>query len=260
MTAIATLERRAEVRDNLLALLRADDQIVGIISADENIPTCIRLIIVVKHENDMPDVYARWRAKMDALLSVAYRSHLAVGPVYFRTRLLLRDFLLCDITVTSLTHLRGVPLPHQIIVDQSNGFLEQALTRKEPMDEYFTYSQIINTLWEPIFYGTLALKHNEIWRALHFLDILRERLVRLAGLRHGRDVADYQDIDTLPEMFLVQLRHTLPASNSPTAIRRALRMTITMLFGEAEVLDERFSVTIGQDMEKHFASFVEAFA
>lgn len=260
MTAIASAERCAEAQENLLSLLRKDEQVAGVILADNARDEGIRFTIVAKHESDTPDVYARWRAKIDALWTVLYRSHLATGPSFFRTVLLLNDFLLCDMSVTAIAHLRADPNHHQIAFDQTDGLLARAIARKELKDDKLVYNQLIHTVWEPIIYGVLALKHQEIWRSLHFLNILRERLVRLAGLRHGHDVTDYQDIEALPEMFLVQLRHTLPTSNSITAIRRALRTTITMLFGEAEVLDARFGTSIGAEMEKQLMIFVEAFA
>ena len=61
----------------------------------------------------------------------------------------------------------------------------------------------------------------------------------------------------MPEMFLINLRHTLPTSISTIAMKRALRTAISIFFAEARGLDEQLGLSAVGDLEERMIDFID---
>ncbi|PJF34170.1 MAG: hypothetical protein CUN57_00235, partial [Phototrophicales bacterium] len=123
-----------------------------------------------------------------------------------------------------------------------------------------TYEQHMQTIWNPVVTCVREINRNNLWKAASELEILRKHMVEIAGLRHLEFTQDYHRMHSLPEMFQVQLRHTLPTSVTPVAIRRALKITLSMLFAETTLLDEHFGTSYTEKLQDRLTQFVELYS
>ena len=118
----------------------------------------------------------------------------------------------------------------------------------------------MGTIWKPVVSCVRELRRRNLWKAIAELEILRRQMVEIAGVRHLEFTQGYINMELLPEMFLVQLRHTLPTNINETAIRRSLKITLKMLFAETIILDEQFDTTYTQELEGRLSNFVELYS
>jgi hypothetical protein len=118
----------------------------------------------------------------------------------------------------------------------------------------------MTTIWQPIIKCVAALNRGETWRSLHMLDQIRTQTIELAAMNYKVDTANFAEVDQLPEMLLIRMRHTLPTGTSDVAIRRALRMTIVLFFQQAELLEESLDLSLAADLKQYISPYIEAYA
>ena len=174
---------------------------------------------------------------------------------------LLKNFTEVDIQIVSQSAL-------VIRTDQTKVLYDSTGTLEDVMDEAFSetqtvaprrvYLEIVERIWQPVLRCLSALNRGEVWRALHNLEQVRDKAVELAGINHKISTRAYSDVDQLPEMFLVALRHSLPSSTSPTAIHRALRHTLALFFLEAQTMERHFRLDVARKMEAALLPYVDA--
>lgn len=245
--ALFTPERRQEVLDDLMAFFQADDDIAGLVLVGVESPSAavsdpyggLILRVVLKNGAIFHSVYAKWRKRLYQLLPAAFLYEETHESDTAQLHLLLDDYLEISLGFARLVDLRAVRKPWYVLFDQSEAkdirpTLETIQDEQRVATPVRTYEQIMQRSWQPIVRCVAALKRGETWRSLHMLEQVRDATIQLAAINHNLDARGYAEVDQLPEMFLVRLRHTLPTDSSEVAIRRALRMTLLLFFSVAE--------------------------
>jgi|GEM_PF-1166789 len=267
-TILFTPERREQIYVNLLTFLKTDDNIMGVVvvgsatSGYRDHYSGIDLMVVMKEAKQISDVLHKWRARLETLYTTIAHHEDTARLDYAHYSVLLDNFLMIDMQFVTLSYLRQEIPPYTVAFD--NGDEIAAVLAHEPdtpihPNPQMTYTKIIGAAWQSMIKGLIAVKRGDIWRAIYMLELVRDYTVELAGVRYDLDVRNFHDADQLPEMFLVHLRHTLPTSTSDVAVKRALRTAITMFFGEAAALDERFNQKLSGKLEQAVTTFMEAY-
>jgi len=263
-----TPERREQVYHNLITFLKTDEQIQGVVMVGSGVDgfrdhySGIDLIVVVKESRLVSEAASKWRTRLETLYQTVCRHETSIGLDYKHYSVMLDSYLTIDMQFLTEARLRQEIAPYKIIFDRT-GEIEVLMKRapNQPIhhNPQAKYAEIIQAVWQPMLKGVIAVKRSETWRAVYMLELVRDYTVKLAGIRYGLDVRSFHDADLLPEMFLVHLRHTLPTSISDVAIKRSITTAITLFFGEAAALDERFNVDLSSHLEAHIMNFIEAY-
>ena len=140
-----------------------------------------------------------------------------------------------------MLNLAAVSKPWCVIFDQTlsediEKTLEASYSAERIAAPTRFYRQMMTTIWQPILKcvaGTQSPTKHGV--ALYMLDEIREQTIQLAAMNYDIDTANYAEVDQLPEMLLIKLRHTLPTSTSNVSIRRALRTTLVLFFQQAGI-------------------------
>jgi hypothetical protein len=92
------------------------------------------------------------------------------------------------------------------------------------------------------------------------LDLIRQQTVQLAAMNYNVDTRNYSEVDQLPEMLLIKLRHTLPTGVDPVAIRRALHATTDLFFQQATLLEKRIDLKLADELRTKMWPYIEAYS
>lgn len=268
MAELYTPQRRAEIQENLLTFLQTDEQIVGVITVGSGAQgfrdsySDVNLLIVVSDDATTYGVYSKWKTRLVALYP-RIAGFEEQDTETFRYVCLLDNYLSLDLQFTKLRRLMARHKPWHVAFDRSGKLpelLDKAYAAEQDAAPLREYHRIVETVWQPVLKCAIALRRDETWRALYLLEYLRSQAVQLAGINHGIDTRDFADVDRLPEMFLVHLRHTIPTSTSSSAIRRALRTTVVLLFGEITRLEERLALPSATALRQQILNYLDAYA
>lgn len=271
MTPIFSPQRRDEVLENLRTFLQADEQVAGVVllgplaQGRQDLFGGLALQIVVKNGAVFPSLYRKWKQRLQALFPAAYLFEENVTEHSARLHLMLSDYLELDLHLVRLAHLRARRKPWKVLFDQTlanelEGKLN-ATYQPSPHDRPTRlYQETMSTVWRPIVRCVAAVKRGDVWQAIYMLDTLRHLTIQIAAVNHDLEAAEFAEVDQLPEMLLIRLRHTVPTSLSQTALRRALRTTVLLLFSEAEQLEQKLGVELASEVQRRMRPFVEAFS
>jgi len=271
MSALFTAERRDEVLKNLQTFLQADDQIAGAVLVGSGVRgfqdnySGIDLLVAVKNGTIFPSVYAKWKDRLLTLFPIVYHFESVNDPETGICSLMFDNYLEVNLNFMPLRCLVAARKPWCVLFDQTElQEVEPTLQNsyRETIVEAPTraYLDLMSMIWQPVIKCVTALNRDETWRALHMLERVRNQTIELAAMNYDVDTRNYTEVDKLPEMLLVALRHTLPTSISNVAIRRALNTTVTIFFQQAEKLEETIEPRLAQDLKQRILPYIEAYS
>lgn len=271
MTALFTPKRRVEVLDNLTTFFKADQSIAGLVLVGSTVEETIDiysgldLLVVIANGSIFPSVYRKWKTRLNELLPVAYEFEVETtldGNTY---AIMLEDYLEINLYFTPLKSLVAEQTPWKVLFDQTQTqdvepTLETTYQAERTIAPTRTYRHMMASIWQPIIKCVAAINRGEVWRALHMLDQIRHQTVLIAAMNYNVDTRNYSEVDQLPEMLLIKLRHTLPTGIDPTAIRRALQATTDLFFQQAAIVEERIDFNLIDDVRNKMRPYIEAYS
>ena len=271
MSSLFTAERRAEVLDTLKMFFQADDQIAGLVlvgsgaKESQDAYSGLDLLVIVKNGAVFLSTYRKWRERLLMLFKVAYHYEQESSVDSAVWSLMLDDYLEINLYFSRLLNVKAVSESWCILFDNTiSQDVEKTLKATYSAERVAAptryYKEMMASIWQPILKCVAALNRKEIWRAMYMLDDIRRQTIELAALNYNVDTANYAEVDKLPEMLLVKLRHTLPTGTNQVAIRRALRTTLVLFFQQAELLEERIEVDLAADLKRRILPYIEAYA
>jgi hypothetical protein len=290
--SLFTTQRRANLLESLAAFFRADHMIAGVIlvgpSAEDRQDdfSGIYAQIVVDPEADFPMVYRRWKDLLPtmmttiacvesaepgrhATISLLLEGYLEVVLYFVRFHQLIapsRHVKMPDGSMIAIPAVRFAPYPWKVYYAKKS--VRDELEQLE--DERYhanitqidvTYQEIMRQIWQPVLRAVMALRRNEMWVAVCNIEQIRAEIIRIAGINYDVDVRNNANIDQLPEMLLISLRHTIPTGFTLVAIRRALLSALDLLLVEANILEDQTTIKgEAQRLRQILMPYVEGFA
>lgn len=271
MTELFSQRRRLDVLDKLEIFFSADNSIAGLVlvgsSAEEDMDmySGLDLLVIVNNGSVFPSVYRKWKARLGNILPVAFDFEANSGFDYADYSMMLEDYLEINLYFTPLKKLVATRSSWQLIFDATPAedilpILEASYRTESIVGPARKYELMLTSTWQPIIKCVAAINRNEFWRAYHMLERLRHQTIELAALNHDIDTGHYAEVDQLPEMLLIQLRHTIPTNLTKEAIRRALKSTVDIYFAQAEIFEERLQFKMAKTVYEKMKPYIEAFA
>jgi len=268
MSMLFTPAQRQNIYDTILNQLMDDNRITGILAigtkdavfadADDTID----LLVIIEKPSIIDIVFTLWVKRMEDLFEDQMLFRIILHEDTHQVSILLNNFLQVSVQFRALNRFHLVGDDWCIAFDRSDHIQDYLANRRQTREQHIqaTYKRHIRIIWKPIVGCVRELRRDNLWKANAQLEVLRRHLVEIAGLRHLQFTQDYENMDLLPEMFLVQLRHTLPTNISDTGIRRALKVTLGLLFNETTELDMQFDTHYTVELEERLSAFVDTYA
>jgi len=272
VTELFAVERRAEVLTSLVTFLRVDEQIAGLVQVGSGAKEGVQdqyggidLLVVIKNGAVFPSVYRKWRERIVTLFPVSFSFESKATAESALYSLMLNDYMEINLYFTRVQNLKAETKPWKVLFDQTETqdiepILEATYQAERVAAPSRTYARMMASIWQPIIKCVIAMNRDETWRALYMLEQVREQTIELAAMNYGVDTANYAEVDQLPEMLLVSLRHSVPTAISQIAIRRALRATTTIFFAQAELLEETVDYRLADSLKKKILPYIDAYA
>jgi predicted nucleotidyltransferase len=269
MTALATPEERNEILDKLVEALKQRDFIRGIALIGSgakgfiDIYSDVDLLVLLKDDAIFQLSYLKVKEEIESLFRVVLSFEHFRNNEDLMLIAMLDNYLELDVQVVTARALIMRERNYKILYDPEEvlyDLFEDSFTETQMAAPRRIYIELIERSWQPILKCVGAINRDETWRALKMLEEIRDVTVQLAGMNHKISTKGYANVDKLPEMFLVNLRHTIPTSTSSTALRRALKVTVGMLFAEALTIELTLRLTIAVKMQEYLIPYVEAYS
>ncbi len=261
-------EERQEVLDCILIALRTDDRIAGVLIVGsgaigfEDSYSDIDLSVVVAAEKDVFPVFREWKEQIEKLFTVIHSFETTYGPNNYLYGFLLDGFLELDIGFLCLANLFAKRERWNIAFDRSgkieNIMLSSWENRPQP-DIQADYLNRINSIWHYITHVVIALKRRQPWKSLHYLEVIRNRTVELAGLHNGLETRHFRAVHEMPDEFLAELQQTLVSSTDTAKIMRALKAATTCFFREARGLDKMLGSNAASSLQLKMQDYLGLF-
>lgn len=268
MSGIFTAQQRQTIYETLLQHFSDDKRITGIISmgsADTvfaDIHDDVEFLIIIEKPSIIDIVFTLWVKRLEDLLHDHSSFNYILREKTHQFSALLDNYLQISIQFRAVNRFNLVGNDWCVVFDRKQQIQNYLDKRNMTREQYVQslYEDHVRTIWRPVVSCVRELRRNNLWKANAELELLRKHIAEIAGLRHLQFTQDYQNMQHLPEMFLIQLRHTLPTAISDSAIRRSLKMALTMLFTETRILDEQFGTGYTQQLEDRLSEFVNLYS
>ena len=256
---------RQEMLNRLLSALEDDPRIAGVLvvgSGAVDFDDCysdIDLSVAATNEQDVLPVYQEWRGRIEKLLPVIHCCEVTYGPNSYLYAFLLDGYLELDVGFECLANLVARRERWRIALDRSGkieDIMRSSREKKSEVDAKAGYLYRIDGIWHYIIHVTVALKRGQPWMALHYLKIIRNRAVELAGLRQRLETKNFRHVDRMPKGFLIELQKSLVSRLDHTAIMNTLRIAITCFFHQARALDQMLELNVTDHLESRMHAYI----
>ena len=228
-----TSEQRDRIREQVLALARADARISGgaitgsaAVRAEDSWSD-IDLSFGVIDDVEPEDVLADWTARLAGELGVLHHWDLRSGPTIYRV-FLLPSGLELDVAVTPAAQFGARGPKFKLLFGQS---VERAAAAPPAIGE------LIGMGWLSALDGRKAIERGKPWAAEFWVGSVRDQALALACLRLGEPTAYARGIDRLPREVVAPYQEALVRSLDSGELRRALAMASELFMAEVNEVD-----------------------
>ena len=259
---------RQDILNRLLSALESDSRVAGVLvvgSGAVDFDDCysdIDLSVVATNEKDVLSIYQEWRGRIEKLLPVIHCCEVTYGPNSYLYAFLLDGYLELDVGFGCLANLVARRERWRIAFDRSGkieDIMRSSWKKKSEVDTKAGYLYRIDGIWHYIIHVPIALKRSHPWMALHYLEIIRNRSVELAGLRHRLETKNFRHVDRMPKGFLIELQESLVSSLDHTAIMNALMIATACFFHQAQALDRMLGLNVADHLESKMHTYIQLF-
>ena len=169
------------------------------------------------------------------------------------------NFLEIDIGYGVYTDAAATRAHWKVLFDKT-GTVQEAMqtswekTKNDPkIDEYAkALLECSDRVWSNLMHGAVAIKRKQYWRAIAELDIARNFLVKLLGLRYSLDPERGRDVDKLPEFELHALKKTLVRDFSQESLWSNLTCLTNAIYAELERTEKQACIKINRQQVNEY--------
>lgn len=109
-----------------------------------------------------------------------------------------------------------------------------------------------NETWHFLFHCAIAIKRKKYWRTIGELDILRNRLIELKGLRYSISTGRYREVDDLPKDELEIIQKIMVTDSSWEALVRCLDLLTDAIYDEFDAQGVREFYSVNRQQVKEY--------
>ena len=239
-------QSRQETLEKLLEALESDHRIGGVLLVGSGAYgfkdefSDIDLAVVVSEGQDAISVFRDWESVIRNLLPVLWCFTDIRGPEVGLYAFILEDFLEVDISFQSLAMLSARSPNWRVHLDKIGQIQEilraSWLEKTEPNLETL-YARRLDSIWHYVTHVAVSIKRGHLWRAMHYLEEIRNRTIELEGCACNRQTHHFREVDQLPSARLSALEQTLPTRLERNELVRALYAAMDCFFETAARID-----------------------
>lgn len=263
--AIFDATSRQAVLGRLLTELHSDDRIAGVLLVGsaargfEDDYSDIDLAVVVREEQEALAVFRDWRERIEAALPVLWCFTDVRGPQVGLYAFILRDYLEVDVSFQSPAVLSARSASWSIAFDRTSGLadiMERSWSERSEPDPRETYLRRLDSIWHYITHVAVSLKRGHLWRAIHYLEEIRNRTIELEGLERGLIIRHFRQVDRLPPERLRKLEGMIPRALIHEEITCALRVATECFFDVAGRFDEVYGLEASRTLKRSMDDYL----
>ncbi len=242
-------QSRQAMLDTLTTALSQDERIAGVLlvgSASYNFKdqySDLDLSVVVHDNYDALTIFDEWEGKIRDILPVLWRFKDIRGDEVGLYAIILTNFLEIDISFVSRKALSANSPDWKIIFDhtgQLESIQQQTWKTHQPISLEQRYHRYLDPIWHYITHIAVAIKRDQLWRAIYYFQEMRNRAIELDGLLDQLQTRHFREIDQLPAERLQMLEQTIIQQLDGDSIFHALEHLTTYFFDVASHIDASF--------------------
>lgn len=261
-----TTEERKETLDRIIAALKSDDRIIGVVvvgsgaTLSKDRYSDIDLAVVVDEEENVLVVFTEWRSIVEDLFSVIHSFEVTYGEHEYLYGFLLEGFLELDMGFRCLSKLYAKDEKWRILFDQTGkmqSIMQSSMEERHVPDIEPVCKKKVDTIWYYIIHGVVALKRGKLWEAFNCVETIRNHTIELAGLCLGLKTKRFKEVDRMPKSFLNQVQNTLVPTMDLKHIKNALRRATLCFFHEANHIENMNVLETSRTLETRMKEYLD---
>ena len=181
---------------------------------------------------------------------------------------LLQNYLEIDIGYTPIDETEATRERFKVMFDKTNtvGDIMGATWEKNKeisqetlfnADVQSKYEEYAGSTWHFLFHAAVAIKRGEHWRCMAEMEIVRNRVIELKGIRHSFRTGRGRDVDKFPQVELAAMQKTLVTELTREALLQNLLCLTELAYGELESGFQNNIVVSRRHAEEYIASVTE---
>ena len=239
-------QSRQKILERLHEALKSDTRISGALLVGSGAYgfkdelSDIDLAVVVSEDQDTLTVFKDWRVLIQDLLPVLWCFTDIRGAEVGLYGFILNDFLEVDISFQSLSVLSARSPNWTVLFDRTSQIekiLHTSWLETDSPDLEMLYIRRLDSIWYYITHVAVSIKCGHLWRAIYYLEEIRNRTIELEGLICNCQTHHFREVDQLPRDWLIALEQTIPTQLSHDELVHALRVTTDSFFETAAKID-----------------------
>lgn len=254
--AVFNASERAAIVDNIIEFTKQNEHIIALIAVgsgsygyiDEL--SDIDFVIAIDQDENMDIVMDYVAEQLNKRLHFLYFKQVQER----RLQVYLSDqYLEIDIGYGAYTRAAAIQKDWKVLFDKS-GTVDEAMRSfwnwygKAPKTEELDKKlfECSDTVWHYFMHAAVAIKRGQYWRAVSDLELARNQLIGLLGLRYSLDMNRGRDVDKLPKEELAALKRTLVSELSREELLSCLDVLIDAVYTELERYGERACIKVNR--------------
>jgi len=268
MMPLFTEVERLAALEILLGAMRKDERLAGVLlvgSAAEGFDdrfSDIDLTVVVDDQFPVPILFAAWKNRIAELLPVVSTFEVHYADNMVLAGFLLDNFLELDIGFLGFTDLFAKRGRWKVAFDrtgQIDDIMLASWNNRTETSLETEYHHLLDSIWHYITHVTISLARGHKWRALHYLETVRTKVIELACIRRGFDPHHFRPVHQLPSYFLDELQETLLVDMADEEIYRALEKLTALFFTECHAIDQMLGNDLSTELHARMKTYLHIF-
>jgi predicted nucleotidyltransferase len=219
------------------------------------------IAILINDETQIEKIYTDWWETVPKLFPVieAFKE-----PPKHVLGFLLDRFLELDISFQGKTELFERRPNWKILFDRKGVIPGLMVKRtKPPTDEQASQEKRMRDSWYYITHAIISIQRNQLFKALFFIQYLRDETILMAGLSRGMATSTLsynRETDLLPLDVKTKLIDTYPNRIESTELLRVLKSVVGVYHEQAEIVDKEFGLSRASKIKSDMSRYLSAFS
>lgn len=263
--ALFSTENRQEIMDFITEFMQQNEHIAALIAVgsgsygyNDELSDLDMVVAVDGYEN-IDAVKEYIRSRLEEKLKFIYFKQPPNTPMQVY---LTDNFLEIDIGFGAYRDAAAFNKNWKVLFDKTGTVAEamqKSADKAENMPNTEKYNkklaEVSDRVWHNLMHTAVAIKRGQYWRAFTELNIVRDMLIELLGIRYFLDMGRGKETDKLPAEELTLLKKTLVTDFSPATLWLCLDALTDAVYTELEHYGEQTCIPINRrQVEEYIAA------
>jgi len=260
MNRLFSATGRESIKEYIVALAQKSDDIIAVVQVGSGAAGYIDALsdldfyVVVNREQNIAKAMDDLSAGIRKRLQILYFSQM---PQRSLQVFLADNYLEIDIGYVSACGVNAKKASWKVLFDKSGSVgaaMKRSWKEHSKKDEKLNeiYAAYANDAWHFFFQAAIAAKRGRYWRCIGEMDIVRNWLIELKGLRHSLATKRYKGVDDFPPEELAVLKNTIPMNFTQETMFTCLNSLADVFYDEIELACNPENITVKRHHVKEY--------